>query len=76
MRKANCIRGCVRMSMVPQSRAVLLALDTALVGTPTHGFVPVLGSLFCWSWEELESGQRRCGQVEFGALSRWAVWRG
>ena len=43
--KGSCIRGCIRMSMFTQTRGVILPLDTALVGTHTHGFAPVIGSL-------------------------------
>ena len=48
--KGSCIWGCIRMSMVAQTRGVILPLDAALVGTHTHGVcpycVPVIGSLF------------------------------
>jgi len=54
MNKARCPRGFIRMSMFTQTGETVIPLDTALVGTHTHGFVPVVGSLFQRSWEELE----------------------
>ena len=40
--KGSCIRGCIRMSMVAQTRGVILPLDAALVGTHTHMGLPQL----------------------------------